>query len=97
MHQVIVNMWNVVMDHKHNPLKHIPDLHVRHVVLQLLAWMWCIIFSLSLGSVVVFGFTAALHALLLAGIAITVATFKTVEKKGAIMSGFGRGPGGEHW
>ena len=34
----IINCWNAVMNHNVNPLRHIPDLQVRHVVLQILAW-----------------------------------------------------------
>ena len=26
-----------------NPLRHIPDTNTRHMVLQVLAWMWCIV------------------------------------------------------
>jgi hypothetical protein len=51
------------------------------MILQILAWMWCIIFSLYLGSYVVFGLSAAAHALILAGIAITVSTFETARRK----------------
>ena len=38
-----------------NPLKHIPDTNVRHMVLQVLAWMWCIVFSMYIGSWFVMG------------------------------------------
>ena len=55
MIKFIANSWNAVMDDKRNPLSNIPDLQTRHVVMQLLAWMWCIIFSMSVGSVTVFG------------------------------------------
>ena len=76
MRQFIVECWDSVMSHDFNPLKHIPDLQVRHMVLQILAWMWCIAFSLYVGSWYVMGVTFATHFLLIAAIAITIATFK---------------------
>ena len=42
MRTFIVDCWNGVMDYRFNPLKHIPDLQVRHMMLQVLAWLWCI-------------------------------------------------------
>jgi hypothetical protein len=36
----MLNMWDVVMNNKHNPLSQIPDFETRHMVFQLLAWMW---------------------------------------------------------
>lgn len=92
----IYDAWNVVMDHKANPLSNIQDLGVRHVVMQFLAWMWCIIFSMSLGSIAVFGISAVAHALLIAGIVITVSTFETAKRKPQYFGGLGRGYGGEH-
>ena len=50
------------------------------MVFQLLAWMWCIIFSMYFGSMYIFGTTAVLHTLIIAGIAITFAIFRTAEK-----------------
>ena len=92
----IVNWWNVIMNHNANPLRHIPDLQTRHVVMQFLAWMWCIIFSMSLGSITVFGVSAVAHALLIAGIVVTVGTFETAKRKPQYFGGLGRGNGGEH-
>ena len=68
MQKSVVNMWDAVMNHEINPLKHIDDLQTRHVVMQFLAWMWCIIFSMSLGSWTIFGVSAVAHALLIAGV-----------------------------
>ena len=42
MREFIVNSWNGVMDYRFNPLKHIPDLQVRHMMLQVLACMICV-------------------------------------------------------
>ena len=96
MQTFIVDCWNTIMDHKMNPLSKIPDLGVRHVVMQFLAWMWCIIFSMSLGSITVFGVSAVAHALFIAGIVITVGTFETARRKPLYFGGLGRGNGGEH-
>ena len=83
---IIVNSWGAIMDHNKNPLRHIPDLQTRHLVMQVLAWMWCIIFSMSLGSVMVFGISAIAHTLLIAGIVVTVGTFTAAKKKPELFS-----------
>ena len=80
MKRFINDCWNGVMDHEKNPLSNIPNIQVRHMVLQLLAWMWCIVFSFYLGSIVVFGISAILHLVLIAAIVITVVTFKSAKK-----------------
>ena len=96
MQESVVNMWNGVMNHEVNPLKHIDDLQTRHVVMQFLAWMWCIIFSMSLGSLTVFGVSAVVHALLIAGVVTTVATFKVAQYRPNTFAQLARGAGGEH-
>ena len=96
MRKFIVDSWNSIMDADKNPLRHIPDLNTRHMVLQVLAWMWCIIFSMWLGSIVAFGISAIAHILLIAGIVITVGTFETAKRAPQYFGGFGRGNGGEH-
>ena len=83
---LIVNGWNSVMDHKRNPLSNIPDLQTRHLVMQVLAWMWCIIFSMSLGSIMAFGISAIAHTLLIAGIVATVSTFAVAKNKPELFS-----------
>ena len=75
----IINCWNSVMDHKMNPLSNIPDLQTRHFVMQILAWMWCIIFSMSVGSITVFAVSAVAHILFIAGIVVTVGTFAVAK------------------
>ena len=49
------------------------------MIMQILAWMWCIIFSFYVGSWLVFGISEVAHLILIAGICITVATFKTAK------------------
>lgn len=81
MREWIYDCWNGVMDMDKNPLRHIPDLQVRHMVLQILAWMWCIVFSFLVGSYWVFGISTIAHVFLLGAIAVTVGTFETAKRK----------------
>ena len=37
--------YRLIMDSRYNPLVNIQDVTTRHLVMQMLAWMWCIIFS----------------------------------------------------
>ena len=90
------NTWNLIMDWRYNPLSHIPDTNTRHMVMQVLAWMWCIIFAMSVGSVTVFGISAIAHALLIAGVFITAGVFETAKRKPQYFGALGRGNGGEH-
>ena len=64
MRQHIYDTWTLIMDSDRSPLKNIPDNNARHLILQILAWMWCIVFSIFLGSYFVFGLTAIAHVLL---------------------------------
>ena len=92
----MIKLYNLIMDSKHNPLSYIPDTNTRHLVMQILAWMWCIIFGMSVGSVTVFGISAVAHALLIAGVFITAGVFETARRKPNYFGGLGRGNGGEH-
>ena len=80
MREFIYDNWNGIMNADINPLKNIPDTHVRHMVLQVLAWMWCIVFSMYMGSYFIMGISMIAHALFLAAIVVTVATFETAKK-----------------
>ena len=79
MREFIYDCWNGIMNADVNPLKHIPDTNTRHMVLQVLAWMWCIVFSMYVGSIFVMGVTMIAHVIFLAAIVITVATFETAK------------------
>ena len=81
MLKFIYESWNIVMNSDRNPLSNIQDLHVRHLIMQLLAWMWCIVFSLWAGSLWIFGFTAILHLIIIFGIVMTVGIFEAAKKK----------------
>ena len=93
---MLYNLYNSVMDSRYNPLSHIHDLTIRHLVMQMLAWMWCIIFSMWTGSILVFGISAAAHAILVAGVFITAATFETARQRPAYFGALGRSNDGEH-
>ena len=80
MQKFVVDCWNGVMDHNQNPLRHIQDLQVRHMVLQVLAWMWCLIFAMIVGSWTVWGISVISHLLFIAGIVVTVGTFATAKQ-----------------
>ena len=96
MKEFIYNSWNVVMNHEKNPLSAIPDFSTRHMIMQVLAWMWCIVFGIIVGSMYAGVFSMVLHTLLLGAIAITVATFETAKRKPQYFGSFGRGKDGEH-
>ncbi len=90
------------MNYERNPLSNIPDLHVRHMVMQVLAWMWCIAFSMWFGSMWIFGLTTMIHIILIVAIVLTVAAFETAKRNPNYFDhwyskpGLGRGNGGEH-
>ena len=96
MREFIYDNWNMIMNADINPLKNIPHLNTRHMIMQVLAWMWCIIFSMYLGSIVAFGISAAIHAVVIAGVFITVSVFETAKRRPQYFGGLGRGNGGEH-
>ena len=77
----IYDTWESVMNHDRNPLKNIPHTNTRHMIMQVLAWMWCIAFSSYFSSMWIFGVTAIAHIIILAAIAVTVATFETARRK----------------
>ena len=92
----IIKIYYLVMDSRYNPLANIPDTSTRHLVMQMLAWMWCIVFSMWMGSIVVFGVSAIVHAILLAGVFITVGVFETAKRQPVHFGGLGRANNGEH-
>ena len=92
----MIKLYNLVMDSRHNPLSHIRDTNTRHLVMQVLAWMWCIVFSMWMGSILVFGVSAAIHAVLLAGIFATVGVFETAKRKPIYFGGLDGANGGKH-
>lgn len=68
------------MDNRHNPLRHL-DLATQHYFMQVLGWMWSMVFSLSFLSILNFGVVWIAHLLVFGGIAFTVAVFREGEKR----------------
>ena len=75
----IYDSWESIMNHDRNPLKNIPDTNTRHMIMQVLARMWCIAFSSYFSSMWIFGITAIAHIIILAAIAVTVVTFEMAK------------------
>ena len=88
MREFITNSWEGVMNLNHNPLRNIPDMQVRHLILQILAWMWCITFSLFFSSWYVFGLTVVAHFVLILAIVVTVITFTATERTYRFKEGY---------
>ena len=88
MRQFVYDSWNGVMDMEKNPLRHIPDLQTRHMVLQILAWMWATTFSLWIGSIWAFGISTVAHLVIIAAIVVTVGTFETAKRRPTFFSNF---------
>jgi len=70
-----------VFNHKVSPLRHIPDVAIRHYVLQALGIMWVAAFSAAVGSYTFFAVSVIGHAVLIAAAAITVATWTAATVK----------------
>ncbi len=93
----VVQAWNFVFDHNVSPLRHIPDVGIRHYVLQVLGLMWAVTFSVAIGSYTFLAYSILGHTLLIAAAAITVATYTVAAKRPTLfMRGTGRRSDGEH-
>ena len=73
--------WNFVFNHNVSPLRHIPDVAVRHYVLQILGFMWAVSFAVAIGSYTFLAFSVIGHTVLIAAAAITVATWTAAAAK----------------
>ena len=93
----VAYVWSFLFDHEVSPLRNIPDVAVRHYVLQALGLMWAAAFSIAVGSYTVLAFSVLGHTVLIAAAAITVATLTTASKKPQVfLRGSGRRGNGEH-
>lgn len=81
MQSQIARAWAFIFDHERSPLRHIPDFGVRHMVFQMLGWMWAVSFSLAIGSYTVFAFSVIGHLVLIAAFAITASTYIAASKR----------------
>ena len=75
----MIKLYYLVMESRHNPLACIPDTATRHLVMQMLAWMWCVVLSTWIGSILVFGVSATVHTILLCGVFVTFGVFETAQ------------------
>ena len=73
--------WNFIFNHEVSPLRNIPDVAVRHYVLQVLGAMWAVAASIAMGSYTFLAVSVLGHTVLIAAAAITVATLTTAAKK----------------
>ena len=97
MTELIVHCWKYVFDHEVSPLRHIPDVATRHMILQILGWMWAVTFSVAIGSYAMLPASLIGHAVLIAAAAITTATYTAATiKPGLFTAGSGRRHDGEH-
>ena len=67
--------WRLVMDSASNPLMRVPKMQ-RFQMMQVLAWMWSLVFTAWVGSALVFGASVVGHAILLIGIFFTAGVFR---------------------
>lgn len=70
-----------MFDQKISPLRHIPDVAIRHYVLQALGAMWAVAFALAAGSYTFFAVSLIGHVVLIAAVAITVTTWTAATVK----------------
>ena len=78
----LYDVYNSVMDHNKNPLRHIPDPVSRLWIMTVLAWLWCIAFGLYIGSVIYMGLSLVAHMGILFMIMFTASIFYDAENRG---------------
>jgi hypothetical protein len=86
MRQLIVAGWNFIFNAEVSPLRHIPDVAIRHYVLQALGFMWATSFALAIGSYTILAASILGHAVLIAAAAITVATYTAAATNPSLFS-----------
>ena len=92
----MIKIYNLIMDSTKNPLSNIPDINTRHMIMQVLAWMWSAVFGIYIvESIYAFGISAFAHAALITMTVLTAIYFKQVRKE-RITGIHTRGKGGEH-
>jgi hypothetical protein len=95
--KLVVYGWNFIFNHEVSPVRNIPNVAVRHYILQALGLMWAVAFAVATGSYTFLAVSVVGHTVLIAAAAITVATWTAVTVKPKLFTrGFGRGAGGEH-
>ena len=82
----VVYCWNFVFNHKVSPLRNIPDVAMRHHVLQALGLMWAVAFAVAAGSYTFLAASVIGHTVLFAAAAITVTTWTAASAKPDLFS-----------
>ena len=77
----IVFCWDFLFNHEVSPLRHIPNVAMRHYVLQALGLMWAVAFAAASGSYTFMAVSVIGHIVLIAAAAITVATWTAATVK----------------
>ena len=89
--------WNFLFNHEVSPLRNIPDVGIRHYVLQALGFMSAVSFSIAIGSYTFLAASLIGHTVLIGAAAITVATLTAAANNPKLFtSGSGRRNDGEH-
>ena len=97
MRKFVFYIWNFIFNHEVSPVRNIPDVAVRHYILQVLGFMWAICFSIALGSYTVFMVSIVGHIVLIAAMAVTVATWTAAKVKPTLfVRSVGRSADGEY-
>lgn len=92
----VANSWDFIFDHEVSPLRHIPSLATRHMILQILGWMWALAFAVAAGSYALLPASLIGHAVLIGAAAITTATYATAAYRPETFKALGRRQDGEH-
>ena len=79
--RLVVYCWDFVFNHEESPLRHIPDVAIRHYVLQALGLMWAVAITLAAGSYTFLAVSVIGHTVLIAAAAITATTWTTATAK----------------
>ena len=77
----VVFGWNFLFNLEVSPLRNIPDIAIRHYVLQALGLMWAVAFAAATGSFTFLAISVIGHTVLIAAAAITVATWTVATAK----------------
>jgi hypothetical protein len=73
--------WDFVFNHEVSPLRHIPDVGIRHYILQALGLMWAGATAVAAGSYTFLAVSVVGHTVLIAAAAITVTTWTAATAK----------------
>jgi len=69
----VVYGWDFLFNHEVSPLRHIPDVAIRHYTLHAPGLMWAIAFAVAVGSYTFLAASVIGHTVQIAAAAITVA------------------------